>query len=166
MKLLLMASLMLGGGGVAATNEQVQTRVENTYNQVKVMVQKGFKGSMIERVKETGFPYPNETFLATLTDEQEALYVTAIDQINAEYDWANMTDEEIIEALQAVKEELTALREELGIEAPELKTRAGNHWNDEFVPKGKGGAGASGRIGEGTGDCPIDDTVDSESDAA
>ena len=165
MKLLLMASLMLGGGGVAATNEQVQQKVENSYNQVKVMVQKQFKGSMIERVKETGFPYPNETFLSQLTDEQEAIYLGAIDQINAEYDWTNMTDEEIIEALQLIKAELTALRDELGIEAPQTKTRAGKHWNDNFVPKGKGG-NAGVPNGDYDGDCPLDDeTIDPDSDA-
>jgi len=120
MKLLLMASLMLGGGGVAATNEQVQTRVENTYNQVKVMVQKGFKGSMIERGKETGFPYPPQDYLDTLTEEQEALILTTIDQINATYDWPNMTDEEIIEALKVAKDELKAVYDELELDPPRV----------------------------------------------
>lgn len=164
MKLFLLGTMLLSGGA-AATNDTVQEEVTNVYNQAKVMVQKGFQGSMIDRVKEDGFPYPKDTFLAQLTDEQEALYLTAIDQINVEYDWQNMSDEEIIDALAAVKEELTALRAELGIEVEAIQTRAGKRWNDEFTPKGKGGSQKAPR-GNYDGDCPLDESVDSDVDAA
>lgn len=164
MKLFLLGTMILSGGAVA-TNETVQEEVTNVYNQAKVMVQKGFQGSMIDRVKESGFPYPNETFLAQLTDEQEALYLTAIDQINAEYDWQNMTDEEIIDALAVVKEELTALKAELGIDVEAVQARAGKHWNEDFVPRGKGGSQGTPN-GDYDGDCPLDDTVDPDADAA
>jgi hypothetical protein len=166
MKLLLLGTMLLSGGAVA-TNDTVQKEVTNVYNQAKIMVQKGFQGSMIDRVKETGFPYPNENFLAQLTDEQEALYLTAIDQINAEYDWQNMTDEEIIDALAVVKEELSALRVELGIEVEAVQQRAGRHWNDEFVPKGRGGSSRTPN-GSYDGDCPLDDIepIDPDADQA
>jgi hypothetical protein len=157
MKLLVLGSLLLSGGGVAMTNETVQEDIGHVYNQVKEAVRQGFKGSMIERVKESGFPYPNEAFLAQLTDEQEALYVTAIDQINAEYDWSSMTDDEIRLALEAIHEELALLRAELGIDVEPIQQRQGRHWNDEFVPKG-GGRQGGGQQGDGSydGTCPYD----------
>ena len=172
MKLLLLGSLLFSGGSaVAMQNETVKDEVSNMYNQAKQMVQKGFKGSMVDRVKESGFPYPNETQLAKLTDEQEAILVSTIDQINATYDWANMTDEEILLALQDIKVELDALRTELGIEPIQDRIQAkiqqrtnqagrkGNHWNEEFVPNGDGTQ---------DGDCPLDDVtpVDPETDVA
>lgn len=163
MKLLALGSLLFtGGSAVAMQNETINQEVTGAYNQVKAMVQKGFQGSMIDRVKEDGFPYPNDTFLAQLTDEQEAIYLTTIDQINAEYDWANMTDEEIAVALQEVKAELEALRVELGIEAPlvQSRVRGGKHWNSDFTPNGGG-------TGEYDGDCPLDEPVTDDSvDAA
>jgi len=172
MKLLLLGSLLFSGGSaVAMQNETVKDEVSQMYNQAKQMVQKGFKGSMVDRVKESGFPYPNETQLANLTDEQEAILVSTIDQINAEYDWANMTDEEIQAALQDIKVELDALRAELGIEAvqeriqaktqqrTQSKGRSGNHWNEDFVPSGDGVPNE---------DCPLDDVepVDPNADVA
>jgi hypothetical protein len=161
MKLLLLGTLLVSGGGVAATNETVQEEVSNVYQQVKERVQQGFRGSMLERVKESGFPYPNEALLAQMTDEQEAIYMTTIDQINAEYDWANMTDEEIREALELIKVELTALRDEFGIEAIQTQSRRGKHWNDEFVPKGNN-QGLQGQNPDYDGDCPLDDTDPSD----
>lgn len=163
MKLLLLGSLLLGGGGVAATNETVQQDVTKAYEQVKTMVQKGFRGSMVDRVKETGFPYPNEALLDQLTEEQEAIYVTTIDQINAEYDWANMTDEEITAALALVKDELTALREEFGVEVQAIQSRQGKHWNEDFVSKGQQkNGGQTGRANQQSGgfdgECPLDET--------
>lgn len=159
MKLLALGSLLFTGGtAVAMQDESINADVTNAFNQAKVMFQKGFRGSMIETVKEDGFPYPNETLLAQLTEEQEAIYVSTIDQINATYDWANMTDDEITLALQDVRAELTALREELGIEAPQTQTRrrGGKHWNSDFVP-------GTGNADGYNGDCPIDDTVPDDS---
>ena len=148
------ALLFTGGTAVAMQDETINANVTEAINQAKIMFQKGFQGSMIDRVKEDGFPYPNETLLAQLTDEQEAIYLSTIDQINAEYDWATMTDEEIAVALQDVKAELEALRTELGIEAPltQSRVRGGKKWNSEFVP-------GSGNNGSYDGDCPVDDTV-------
>lgn len=163
MKLLALGSLLFTGGtAVAMQDETINQNVTQAMNQVKAMFQKGFQGSMIDTVKETGYPYPNDTFLAQLTDEQEAIYLATIDQINATYDWANMTDEEIAVALQEVKAELTALRAELGIEAVQTQTRGGKHWNSDFVP-GSGNDAA----GSYDGDCPLDDVVPDETvDAA
>lgn len=153
MKLFMLGSLLFtGGSAVAMQNETLQQEVTNTYNQVKEMVQKGFRGSMIERVKEDGFPYPNDTLLSQLTEEQATLYLTAIDQINATYDWQNMSDEEIQEALAVIKVEMTELREELGIEVLQVQTQArkGRKWSDDFT---------GGRHSEqnGTGECLYND---------
>lgn len=164
MKLLLLGSLLFSGGSaVAMQNETVNNEVSQAYNRIRVMVRTGFKGSMVERVKENGFPYPSEQQCEHLTDEQEAILMTTIDQINAEYDWANMTDEEIELALQEIKVELDALREELGIYAPQMQQRShhGRHWNEDFVPNGDGERGYDG-------DCPMDDdeVIDPDVDAA
>ena len=132
MKLLLMAGLMFSGGTAAMQNETINEEVTQAYNQVKVMVQNRFQGNLLDQVKEGGYPYPNETFLANLTEEQQLIYVSTIDQINAEYDWSTMTDEEILSVLQDIKVELQELREELGIEAVQTQTRNGNHWNEDF----------------------------------
>jgi hypothetical protein len=160
MKLLLMAGLLFGGGTVAMQDETINEEVTGAFNQVKQMIQKGFQGSMIERVKESGFPYPNEALLAQLTEEQEAVYTSTIDQINAEYDWQNMTDEEIQVALQEIKVELDALRTELGIEVVKEQARQGKHWNEDFVRGGRQSNPTPN--GDGTGECPVDDAVESD----
>ncbi len=141
MKLLLIGSMLFtGGSAVAMQNETVNEEVAQAYNQAKVMFQKGFRGNMLETVKENGYPYPNEAMLENLTEEQEVALLTAIDQINATYNWATMSDEEILEALQVIKADMELLHEELGIEALQTKTqkrtRKGRNHNDDFVPNG------------------------------
>ena len=141
MKLLLIGSMLFtGGSAVAMQNETVNEEVTQAYNQTKVMFQKGFRGNMLETVKETGYPYPNEAMLENLTEEQQVALLTAVDQINATYNWATMSDEEILDALQAIKADMELLHEELGIEALQSRTqtraRKGRKYNDNFVPNG------------------------------
>jgi hypothetical protein len=126
MKLIAIGAALLSGGVMATENEAVNEVVTKAYEQVKEMVQARFGQNVIETVKEEGaYPYPNDTFLSTLTEEQAFAITSAIDVVNAEYDWANMTDEEIEAAVLEVKAELQALHTELGIEAPMTQTRQG-----------------------------------------
>ncbi len=140
MKLLLIGSMLFTGGSAAAMqNETVNGEVTQAYNQAKVIFQKGFRGNMLETVKENGYPYPNEVMLENLTEEQEIALLTTIDQINATYNWATMSDEEILDALQIIKAEMKQLHEELGIETlptkTQKRTRKGRNHNDDFIPK-------------------------------
>jgi hypothetical protein len=124
MRLLLLGTALLSGGGaVAMQNEDVQEHVYQVTERARYVIQHRVKKHLLEEVKETGFPYPPQAYLDNLTDEQEALVLTTIDQINAEYDWASMTDEEIIETLKLVKADMDALYEELGIDGPTLRQR-------------------------------------------
>ena len=105
MKALLAASMLFSGGSaVALQNENVADTVTEAANQVVYRVQNMFRGNQVENVKENGLPYPSEEYLSSLTEDQAFAITSAIDVINATYDWSNMTDEEIEEALSAVKE--------------------------------------------------------------
>ncbi len=158
MKLLFLGSLMFSGGSaVAMQNEQVNQTVTNVANQIKVMVQSRVQGNLLETVKESGYPYPSEEFLATLTEEQAFTVVSAIDVINATYDWSIMTDQEILDALSVVKADMHELYTDLGIESPQIQTRT-------RARKGNGGGneGFNNNIvnpqGDQDGSC-IDDEV-------
>jgi hypothetical protein len=121
---LLIAAMVMGGGtGVAMQNQNVNQAVTDTASKLMYQVGNMFKGSRLENVKENGFTGPSEEFLSTLTEDQVFQITSAIDVINATYDWANMTDEEIQEALVLVKAEMEALYAELGIEAPMIQTQ-------------------------------------------
>lgn len=149
---LLVAAMVMGSGsGLALTNDTVRETVSENTNQVMVKVQNMFKGSKIENVKAEGFAYPSEEYLANLTEDQAFQVVSAIDVINAEYDWANMSDDEITEALALVKAELHDLYIELGIEGPlvqsQLQKRQGQSESrgkgnrgsrEDFIPRGDG----------------------------
>lgn len=138
--LLIATMLMSGGSAVAMQNEEINTVVNETANKVMYQVQNMFKGSQIENVRENGFSYPSDEYLASITEDQAFQIVSTIDVINATYDWANMTDEEIEAALVLVKAELNALYTELGIEGPMTQTktqsrfRKGKKYNEDFVP--------------------------------
>lgn len=117
MKLFIIGSLLLGGTGVAAAqNETVQEGVTNVYKSVRNRVRKETKENAFDYLKENGFPYPNEERLLELTEEQQTAILTAIDQVNATYNWAEMTDVEITEALELVQADFVLLAEELGLE--------------------------------------------------
>ena len=138
--LLIATMLMSGGSAVAMQNEGINEAVTDTASKVMYQVKNMFNGNQIENLRENGFIYPSEEYLATLTEDQAFAVVSTIDVINATYDWANMTDEEIEAALVLVKAEMSALYEELGIEAPMTQTRTrtrsrkGKKWNEDFVP--------------------------------
>ena len=140
--LLIATMLMSGGSAVAMQNPEISDKVNESASKVMYQVKNMFKGSQIENIRENGFSYPSEEYLSNLTEDQAFEVVSTIDQINAVYDWANMTDEEIEDALVLVKAEMSALYTELGIEAPMTQTqtrtrsRKGNNWNEDFVPNG------------------------------
>lgn len=115
--------LLSGGSAVAMQNQEVNQAVNHTANKVMLQVGNMFKGSRLENIRENGFTGPSEAFLSTLTEDQVFQITSAIDVINATYDWANMTDEEIRDALVLVKAEMEALYAELGIEAPMIQTQ-------------------------------------------
>jgi hypothetical protein len=110
-------------------NETVRTEVTEGYAHVRAAFVRRVQHRLIDEVKEHGFPYPPQDYLDTLTEEQAALILTTIDQINATYDWPNMTDEEIQEALQVARDELALVYEELELDPPawrdELRERIG-----------------------------------------
>lgn len=149
MKALLIASMLFSGGSaVAMQNEEISETVTDTASQVMYKVQNMFKGNQVENVKEDGFPYPSEEYLSALTEEQVFEITSAIDVINATYDWSNMTDEEIITALKLIKLELHDLYLELGIEGPMVQTQTrarkgnrtggGGRTGGDFIPRGDG----------------------------
>jgi uncharacterized membrane-anchored protein YjiN (DUF445 family) len=120
MKLFLIGTLLFSGGtAVAVQNEEVRDRAVALYQNVRERVQHKMKENLLETVKENGFPYPSEERLENLTEDQQFELITLIDQFNATYDWANMTDEEIMDALAVCEDEIHALAEELGIELPQ-----------------------------------------------
>jgi hypothetical protein len=121
---LLIAAMVMGGGStVAMQNQEVNQAVNDTANEVMLQVGNMFRGTRLENVKENGFTGPTEEFLSTLTEDQVFEITSTIDVINATYDWANMTDEEIQDALVLVKAEMETLYAELGIEAPMIQTQ-------------------------------------------
>ncbi|MCK5762000.1 MAG: hypothetical protein KAH16_03780 [Candidatus Izimaplasma sp.] len=148
MKALLVASMLFSGGSaVAMQNEEISETVTDTTSQVMYKVQNMFRGNQVENVKDDGFPYPSEEYLSTLTEEQVFEITSAIDVVNATYDWSNMTDEEIITALELIKVELHDLYLELGIEGPMVQTQTqtrarkgnrnggGGRNGEDFIPR-------------------------------
>ncbi len=136
---LLIATLVFGGGSaIAMQNDDIHTKVDEQTSKVMYQVKNMFKGTRIDNIRENGLSYPSDEFLSTLTEEQAFQVISAIDVINATYDWANMTDEEIMSALVQVKADMSALYTDLGIDGPysEMQTRSrkGKHWNEDFVP--------------------------------
>lgn len=156
--ILIATMLMSGGTAVAMQNSEINASVNQTASKVMTQVRSMFKENLFETIKEDGFSCRNEEWFASLTEDQQFQINSAIDVINATYDWANMTDEEIEDALVLVRVEMNALYIELGIEAPMTQTRAqvreriqtrrhdrkrihgGSKWNEDFVP-GSGGCG-------------------------
>lgn len=120
MKLFLIGTLLFTGGGAAAMqNDTVNERVTDAYKNVRQRVQKRVKENSFDRIRENGFPYPSEERLENLTEEQQTAIISAIDQINATYDFSSMTDEEITAALLVIEEEMNLLADELGLEIPD-----------------------------------------------
>ncbi|MEC9485542.1 MAG: hypothetical protein UMR38_06670 [Candidatus Izemoplasma sp.] len=162
MKLLLLGSMLFtGGSAVAMQNEDVNAAVNEGVDHVVQAVQHRLGRRLADTVSETGFPYPNETVLAQMTEEQAFAITSEIDQINAEYDWVNMSEEEIAVALEEIHERLDLLYTELGLELPQMQRqyRGANR-------KGQGGYRNDGNQ-PFNGECPYDDdTADDNADSA
>lgn len=124
-KVLALFGALFTGGTVALNTEVDETTEETTEETVEEVVKpKRHKKHNLEEIKETGFPYPSEEFLATLTEDQLLALTTYIDEVNLNYDFSNMTDDELKEALGEVKDGMKALFEEQGIELPERPEKA------------------------------------------
>ena len=132
MKLFLIGTLLFSGGSAAAMqNETVNENVTGIYQNVRERVQKRVKENTFQNLKENGFPYPSETRLENLTEEQQVAIITAIDQINARYDFTSMTDEELTTACIDIQAELNLLADELGLDIPDdwMRSRFQNRVN-------------------------------------
>ncbi|BCR35920.1 hypothetical protein [Mariniplasma anaerobium] len=153
---LLLAGVMLFSGGsvIAMQNEEISDVVNDTVEHVSQYVQNRLGRRIADTVSETGFPYPQEAFLSTLTEDQVFAITSEIDVINATYDWSNMTEEEISVALQEVHQMLDDLYTELGVEAPQTQNQ---YRGANSKAKGKM---ASENAGTYDGECPYDDIVD------
>ncbi|MCF7925339.1 MAG: hypothetical protein K9L26_02295 [Candidatus Izimaplasma sp.] len=124
MKLLLIGSMLFtGGGAVAMQNETVSTVVNENAKQAITTVQNRLGRRLAENVTETGFPYPPQQFMDTLTEDQVFAITSEIDQINAEYDWQNMTEDEIRVALEDIHTRLDTLYTDLGLELPAIQNQ-------------------------------------------
>ena len=124
MKLLLIGSMLFtGSSAVAMENEVVKENVGEAFSHVREMFQKRYQNNRISNLRETGFSYPSGIGFDNLTEDQQFAIISTIDQINATYNWATMTDEDIDEALSVIKEEMQLLHEELGIETPVFHNR-------------------------------------------
>ena len=159
MKLLLIGSMLFTGGSAAAMqNEEVSETVNEGLQKVQTAVQNRLGRRLAENVSETGFPYPPEAFLETLTEDQVFAITSEIDMINAEYDWQNMSEDEIQIALSEVRERLDTLYTDLGLELPQNQNQhqyrgARGKRNGEFNPE---------RNNDGA--CPYDEVEDSTVD--
>ena len=138
MKLLLLGSALFSGGVVATESEVVVETVKEFSQQV----QNRFSNNQATNIQETGFPYPSEEFLATITEDQALQVISYIDVVNATYDWANMSEDEINAVLVEVRTDLHDLYLELGIEGPMTQTRTrtragkGGNINRTTEPRG------------------------------
>lgn len=120
MKLFLIGTLLFSGSGaVAMQNETVNETVNDVYQNVRQRVQKRVTENAFDSIRETGFPYPSEERLATLTEDQQFEIISMIDQVNATYQWSTMTDDEIKDALVIVQDDMSTLCAELGIDISE-----------------------------------------------
>jgi len=157
--LLLVSALFTSGGAVAAGNETAQEVVSENVVRIKEMFQQRQGGYDLESVRENGFPYPTEEMLARLTEEQAFEIISFIDQVNVNYDFTSMTDEELEVALEEIKLELHALHEELGVEGVMAQERRQYQQGKATQVRGS----RHGGNGVFDGECPYDEEpVDEE----
>lgn len=79
-----------------------------------------------EDIKENGFVL-NENSRLELTEEQTLALEAKVAEINAAYDFTNMTDEELTIALDEIKDDLHELFTELEIALPAFNQNQHNH---------------------------------------
>jgi biotin operon repressor len=162
--ILLIGALFTSGGAVAAQNEVVEEKITENIHRIREMFEHK-QGYDIESIKENGYPYPSAERLAELTEEQAFAITSFIDQVNADYDFSTMTDEEIEEVLLVIKEELAALHEELGLDCFYGHPGERGLENAKRAQQRKGhGYGPSNRqdFSEEDQDSPSEDNIDEE----
>jgi len=126
MKFLIVASMLVGGGSTVALNEDVQDACVDAYKEFRGSIRQNF----VSNIQENGFPYPNEEYLSSLTEEQRVAVISQVDVINATYDFTSMTNEELRTALDDIRTELHLFYDELGIEPPMVQAR--EQFREEF----------------------------------
>ncbi len=70
--------------------------------------------------------------MANLTEDQSTALLAKIDDLNATYDWANMSEEEILVAMEVIKVELQELHDEFGITPPQNPSRQGKRHHGSY----------------------------------
>jgi len=120
MKLFLAATLLFSGGSAAAaaSNEEVRTEFKTRVTEWVQHRQGERMEDRLTNIRETGLEYPKQDFLDTLTEDQVIQIVALVDSYNAEYNFSELTDDEIKDILGEFKLEMDALFTELGIENP------------------------------------------------
>ena len=93
--------------------EQFRQRI---YNNVRNNMQERFS-NILDNIREDGFVLKEDCPL-DLTEEQQLAIEAKVAEINAEYDFSSMTDEELKTTLTQIKVELDELFTELEIERP------------------------------------------------
>ncbi len=117
MKIFTIVSLFLSGGtALVMQNEEVASSIDQTVSYVKEYVDMHRHVDLDTDIVENGLPYPPSTWLAQLTEEQQAAIIAAIDGYNATYDWSLLTEEELATTLATIRTEMDALFVELGID--------------------------------------------------
>lgn len=93
--------------------EQFRQRI---YNNVRQNMQERFS-NILDNIREDGFVLKEDCQL-DLTEEQQLAIEAKVAEINAEYDFSSMTDEELRTTLTEIKVELDELFTELDIQHP------------------------------------------------
>ncbi len=101
------------------TKEEIRGRIrENVKDHMREKFEER-KAAFIEDIRENGFELKHqEKLFENLTEEQQIAVTEKVEEINATYDFSAMTDEEILDAMQEIKEDLKLFFEENGIELP------------------------------------------------
>jgi len=126
MKLFIIASLLVSGGGVTmfSDNDVTEDIKESKDKYIERFKQ---RENRMMNIKETGLEYPNQQFLDQFTDEEQVVILSTIDQLNVDYDFKTMTDEQLKETLHEIKQELEELYEDYGFIHKETKGNWKHH---------------------------------------
>ncbi len=113
--LALIGALFTSGSAVLNSDTTTETTEEET---VVVERETRPKRHNLEDLRENGLSYPSDEFFSNLTEDQVLLVQAFIDDVNLSNDFSSMTDEEIKDVLDEVKEGIELLFEEMGVELP------------------------------------------------
>ena len=116
MKIFLILSMTFGAGSyLAAESTDIDETITETAHSFINRVKQRHPKISLDSIRENGFPYPDNVYLESLTDEQVTTLVAYIDQVNVYYDFTNMSDDEIKDALFVIRADLKDLSLELSL---------------------------------------------------